>query len=163
MSSTSPFLAKKRVGRRKGVTFNSNGVVRSRISSSSGDSGWFSSDEDQQHITSSSNFLNRKSTALRTKIDKASTFGTKTGVMESIAIEKKSKDPYMDFKESMMEMIVEKGIIEVRDLEDLLHCFLTLNSREHHQVIVEAFTAIWNALFSKSPSQRRRFVAEKAD
>ncbi|CAL9027059.1 unnamed protein product [Prunus brigantina] len=68
-------------------------------------------------------------------------------VRESFAVVKKSEDPYEDFKRSMMEMILEKQMFDERELEQLLHCFLSLNSREHHGVIVEAFAEIWEALF----------------
>ncbi|KAJ7944314.1 transcription repressor OFP7 [Quillaja saponaria] len=69
-------------------------------------------------------------------------------VRESFAVVKKSEDPYEDFRRSMMEMILEKQMFEKKDLEQLLHCFLSLNSTQHHAVIVEAFSEIWNALFS---------------
>ncbi|CAM5998800.1 unnamed protein product [Sphagnum balticum] len=41
-------------------------------------------------------------------------------VKESVALVKSSYNPYNDFKESMIEMIVEKDIQESRDLEELL-------------------------------------------
>lgn len=68
-------------------------------------------------------------------------------VRESFAVVKKSEDPYEDFKRSMTEMILEKQIFEVKDLEQLLQCFLSLNSRDHHGIIVQAFSEIWEALF----------------
>ena len=68
-------------------------------------------------------------------------------VRESFAVVKKSEDPYEDFRMSMMEMILEKQMFEEQDLEQLLHCFLSLNSCEHHAIIVEAFTEIWDALY----------------
>ncbi|KAK6939449.1 Ovate protein family, C-terminal [Dillenia turbinata] len=72
-------------------------------------------------------------------------------VLDSFAVVKKSKDPYQDFKKSMLEMILEKQIFRVKDLEQLLQCFLSLNSQHHHKIIVEAFTEIWEVLFGKSP------------
>ncbi|XP_076910240.1 uncharacterized protein LOC143567810 [Bidens hawaiensis] len=69
-------------------------------------------------------------------------------VKESVAVVKKSTDPYGDFRVSMLEMIVERQIVGAQDLEDLLKCFLTLNSEEHHAVICEVFTEIWETLFS---------------
>ncbi|XP_062076247.1 transcription repressor OFP7 [Humulus lupulus] len=69
-------------------------------------------------------------------------------VRESFAVVKKSADPYEDFKRSMMEMILEKQMFEDKDLEQLLHCFLSLNSRDHHGIIVRAFSEIWEILFS---------------
>ncbi|KAF8406411.1 hypothetical protein HHK36_008498 [Tetracentron sinense] len=74
-------------------------------------------------------------------------------VRESFAVVKKSEDPYEDFKRSMLEMILEKHMFEANDLEQLLQCFLSLNSRDHHEVIVQAFSEIWEALFCKSPTQ----------
>ncbi|GKV04821.1 hypothetical protein SLEP1_g16928 [Rubroshorea leprosula] len=71
-------------------------------------------------------------------------------VRESVAVVKKSDDPYEDFKRSMLEMILEKQMFEAKDLEELLQCFLSLNSRQHHGVIVEAFTGIWELLFCNS-------------
>ncbi|KAI3732094.1 hypothetical protein L1987_63291 [Smallanthus sonchifolius] len=59
---------------------------------------------------------------------------------ESFALVKRSLDPYNDFKRSMMEMIMEKEMFEEGDLEHLLQCYLSLNPRFHHGVIVEAFT-----------------------
>ncbi|XP_010244298.1 PREDICTED: transcription repressor OFP7-like [Nelumbo nucifera] len=75
-------------------------------------------------------------------------------VRESFAVVKKSEDPYQDFKNSMLEMIVEKHMFEAKDLEQLLQCFLSLNSRQHHDVIVDAFSEIWESLFCKSPMTR---------
>ncbi|XAR73883.1 hypothetical protein NMG60_11008001 [Bertholletia excelsa] len=68
-------------------------------------------------------------------------------VKESFAVVKRSEDPYEDFKRSMKEMIVEKHMYEEADLEQLLLCFLSLNSRRHHRVIVQAFTEIWECMF----------------
>ncbi|KAM7514141.1 hypothetical protein LguiA_003724 [Lonicera macranthoides] len=68
-------------------------------------------------------------------------------VKESFVVVKKSEDPYDDFKRSMLEMILEKQMFEAKDLEELLQCFLSLNSRQHHAVIVQAFTEIWEDLF----------------
>lgn len=69
---------------------------------------------------------------------------------DSFAVVKKSEDPYEDFKRSMMDMIWEKQMFEEGDLEQLLQCFLSLNSPRHHKVIVDAFAEIWNAMFADS-------------
>ncbi|KAE8666450.1 Transcription repressor OFP8 [Hibiscus syriacus] len=68
-------------------------------------------------------------------------------VAESVAVVTKSENPYEDFKRSMLEMIMEKQMFEARDLEQLLQCFLSLNSKQYHRTIVDAFTEIWEALF----------------
>ncbi|XP_054786746.1 transcription repressor OFP8 [Prosopis cineraria] len=69
-------------------------------------------------------------------------------VKDTFAVVKQSSDPYNDFRTSMVEMIVEKQIFAPEDLENLLQCFLSLNSHNHHKIIVEVFTEIWEALFS---------------
>ncbi|KAE8655102.1 Transcription repressor OFP8 [Hibiscus syriacus] len=80
-------------------------------------------------------------------------------VSESFAVVKKSEDPCKDFKQSMMEMIFENQMFENEDLEQLLHCFLSLNSRHHHGAVVQAFAEIWETLFStRSTSSRVSFA-----
>ncbi|CAN1771918.1 Transcription repressor OFP1 [Linum perenne] len=60
-----------------------------------------------------------------------------------LAVVKSSFDPQRDFKESMVEMIVENNISSSKDLEDLLACYLSLNSDEYHDVIIRVFKQIW--------------------
>ncbi|CAL5333941.1 hypothetical protein CsSME_00016100 [Camellia sinensis var. sinensis] len=62
---------------------------------------------------------------------------------ESFAIVKSSFDPQRDFRESMVEMIVENNIRGSKELEELLACYLSLNSDEYHGLIVKAFQQIW--------------------
>ncbi|KAF9680825.1 hypothetical protein SADUNF_Sadunf06G0161700 [Salix dunnii] len=68
---------------------------------------------------------------------------------ESVAVEKDSDDPYLDFRHSMLQMILEKQIYSKDDLRQLLDCFLQLNSPYYHGVIIKAFTEIWNGVFSR--------------
>ncbi|KAI8002832.1 putative histone-arginine methyltransferase 1.4 [Camellia lanceoleosa] len=70
-------------------------------------------------------------------------FEAKGKVKDNFAVVKESVDPYDDFKRSMMEMILANQLFEVRDLEQLLECFFSLNSHHHYGVIVEAFRDIW--------------------
>lgn len=56
---------------------------------------------------------------------------------------KSSSDPVRDFRESMVEMIWERGIGRPEELESLLACYLSLNSDEHHDVIVKVFRQVW--------------------
>ncbi|XP_057427120.1 transcription repressor OFP6-like [Lotus japonicus] len=65
-----------------------------------------------------------------------------------VAVEKDSDDPYLDFRRSMLQMILENEIYSKDGLRELLNCFLQLNSPQHHGVIVRAFTDIWNGVFS---------------
>ncbi|XP_071700145.1 transcription repressor OFP6-like [Rutidosis leptorrhynchoides] len=66
----------------------------------------------------------------------------------SLAVEKDSDDPYVDFRESMLQMIMEKEIYGRDDLRELLNCFLQLNSPYYHGIIIRAFTEIWNNVLS---------------
>ncbi|OIW04410.1 hypothetical protein TanjilG_32602 [Lupinus angustifolius] len=66
-----------------------------------------------------------------------------TSFPDGYAVVQSSFDPQSDFKESMVEMIVENNIRASKDLEDLLACYLTLNSSEYHDLIVKAFEQIW--------------------
>ncbi|XP_004506433.1 uncharacterized protein [Cicer arietinum] len=61
----------------------------------------------------------------------------------SLAIVKSSFNPHKDFRESMVEMIVENNIRASKDLEDLLACYLCLNSDEYHDIIIKVFKQIW--------------------
>ncbi|CAK9320198.1 unnamed protein product [Citrullus colocynthis] len=73
-------------------------------------------------------------------------FGRSGG--ESVAVEKDSDDPYLDFRHSMVQMILENEIYSKEDLRGLLRCFLQLNSPSHHGIIVRAFSEIWDSVFS---------------
>ncbi|ESQ42545.1 hypothetical protein EUTSA_v10014213mg [Eutrema salsugineum] len=65
------------------------------------------------------------------------------GAAESFAIVLTSVDPERDFRESMVEMIVENKMKEQKDLEGLLACYLSLNSCEYHDIIIRAFEKTW--------------------
>lgn len=68
-------------------------------------------------------------------------------VDRSVAVVKRSSDPYADFRVSMAEMIIEKQIFGAVELEKLLDSFLALNAPYHRQVIVEVFEEICESLF----------------
>ncbi|KAK3007039.1 hypothetical protein RJ639_016658 [Escallonia herrerae] len=73
-------------------------------------------------------------------------------ICNSVAVVKDSDDPYVDFRQSMLQMILEKGIYSKGDLQKLLILFLQLNSPSHHQIIVQAFVEIWNGMIeSRKP------------
>uniref|UniRef100_A0A7N0U8J3 Transcription repressor n=1 Tax=Kalanchoe fedtschenkoi TaxID=63787 RepID=A0A7N0U8J3_KALFE len=73
-------------------------------------------------------------------------------IENSVAVEKHSDDPYSDFKDSMLQMILDnKGIYSKQDLQKLLTCFLQLNSPAHHPVIIRAFMEILSSI-SWTPS-----------
>ncbi|KAA8543666.1 hypothetical protein F0562_021588 [Nyssa sinensis] len=68
--------------------------------------------------------------------------GRRRSFLQSFAIVKSSFDPQKDFRDSMVEMIVENNIRSSKDLEELLACYLSLNSDEYHNLIVKAFEQI---------------------
>ncbi|KAL2342523.1 hypothetical protein Fmac_003808 [Flemingia macrophylla] len=116
---------------------------------------WYSSDEDDETDTLfSSRSLSSdssRSRRRRRKNERSSDMGVlplQGKVKDTFAVVKRSSDPYSDFRTSMLEMIVEKQIFSPSDLENLLQCFLSLNSYHHHKIIVQVFTEIWEALFS---------------
>ncbi|CAH8313665.1 unnamed protein product [Eruca vesicaria subsp. sativa] len=75
-------------------------------------------------------------------------FSSEYSTAESFAVVKKSHDPYKDFRTSMVEMIVERQIFAAAELQELLQCFLSLNSLQHHSVIIQVFLEIYGTLFS---------------
>ncbi|KAG0500869.1 hypothetical protein HPP92_000941 [Vanilla planifolia] len=73
---------------------------------------------------------------------------TMTPATESVAVVKETSEPYADFRESMVQMIVEEELYAWDDLNELLHRFLTLNSPRHHHLILHAFADLWSGVFS---------------
>ncbi|KAL8227152.1 hypothetical protein R6Q57_016984 [Mikania cordata] len=78
----------------------------------------------------------------------------------SLAVEKDSDDPYVDFRDSMLQMIMEKEIYRREDLRELLNCFLQLNSPYYHGIIIRAFTEIWNNVMSVKLMQEDQYVSQ---
>lgn len=68
---------------------------------------------------------------------------SRRSIGESFAVVKASKDPRRDFRESMVEMIMENKIKASKDLEELLACYLSLNSDQYHDLIISVFKQIW--------------------
>jgi uncharacterized protein (TIGR01568 family) len=68
---------------------------------------------------------------------------TRNPLMRGFIVVKTSFNPWMDFRESIIDMIAENGIRETEDFEELLTCYLVLNSSEYHEMIVEVFKEIW--------------------
>ncbi|KAF8030910.1 hypothetical protein BT93_D0183 [Corymbia citriodora subsp. variegata] len=86
-----------------------------------------------------------KSTRARTKTTKKGSAGDNAMAnrLERFAVVKCSYDPQRDFRESMMEMIIERRIRRSKDMEELLACYLTLNSDEYHGLIIKVFRQVW--------------------
>ncbi|XP_019431590.1 PREDICTED: transcription repressor OFP5-like isoform X2 [Lupinus angustifolius] len=63
--------------------------------------------------------------------------------IDTFAVIKCSSDPKKDFRDSMIEMITEKHISQPEEMEELLACYLTLNSDEYHDLIIKVFRQLW--------------------
>ncbi|XP_010434489.1 PREDICTED: transcription repressor OFP5-like [Camelina sativa] len=63
---------------------------------------------------------------------------------ESFAVVKCSSDPQKDFRDSMIEMIMENGINHPEELKELLVCYLRLNTNEYHDMIIHVFQQVHN-------------------
>uniref|UniRef100_A0ACD5TVR8 Uncharacterized protein n=1 Tax=Avena sativa TaxID=4498 RepID=A0ACD5TVR8_AVESA len=138
---------------------------------SSGDSGWFSSDDDPSAYSSRS-FGGRApaetttlvtSTATETSSGSSGAVATAdaeaVAVAGSFAVVKRSDDPRANFRRSMAEMVVGRGIYDADGLERLLRCFLALNDQRHRRDIVDAFGDVWEAVFARPPSHGHGAVA----
>lgn len=68
---------------------------------------------------------------------------TRPGSLDSFAVIKCSLDPRKDFRDSMIEMIMEKQISQAEEMEELLACYLTLNADEYHDLIIKVFRQVW--------------------
>ncbi|KAK4793276.1 hypothetical protein SAY86_023711 [Trapa natans] len=58
---------------------------------------------------------------------------------ESVVLAMDSKDPYVDFRTSMEEIVESGGIKEWDSLDELLAWYLRVNRKSNHEIIVEAF------------------------
>ncbi|KAG1362430.1 hypothetical protein COCNU_10G006490 [Cocos nucifera] len=58
---------------------------------------------------------------------------------ESLCAVKFSVDPFTDFRESVLEMIQDVGVQDWEEMEELVYCYVTLNSPDVHHFIAEAF------------------------
>ena len=81
------------------------------------------------------------------KEDRSVDAGSGAGLDGSVAVVKRSDDPLRDFRRSMLQMIVENGIVAGEDLREMLRRFLTLNAPHHHDAILRAFAEIWDDVF----------------
>ena len=60
----------------------------------------------------------------------------------SICAVKYSADPFTDMRESILEMIQDVGVCDWNDMEELVYCYIALNSSEFHGVIKDAFLSL---------------------
>ncbi|XP_059641910.1 transcription repressor OFP1-like [Cornus florida] len=68
---------------------------------------------------------------------------SRRSLSETFAVVKSSSDPQRDFRDSMVEVILENNLRASKDLEELLACYLSLNSDVYHDLIVKVFKQIW--------------------
>ncbi|KAF8718048.1 hypothetical protein HU200_025520 [Digitaria exilis] len=133
---------------------------------SSGDSGWFSSDDgggdDTFGADSSSSAALPVASTTTTESSSTGASGKSAvagddaaAVAGGFAVVKRSDDPRGDFRRSMAEMVVGRGIYDADGLERLLRCFLALNDRRHRGDIVAAFGDVWEAVFANPPPSSR--------
>ncbi|XP_020682605.1 transcription repressor OFP3 [Dendrobium catenatum] len=80
----------------------------------------------------------------------------KNRLADSFIVVKSSFDPQSDFRDSMLEMIFQNNLWSSKDMEELLSCYLYLNSHEYHDLIVKAFKQIWFDLTAATCNISRR-------
>jgi uncharacterized protein (TIGR01568 family) len=133
---------------------------RRSASWSSDDSGWFSSgDEDRAYACESATLMTTTSSTTTTTTQSSSAGANGAGNREEeerqvaggFAVVKRSDDPRADFRRSMAEMVVGRGIYDAYGLQRLLRCFLALNGQRHRRDIVAAFGDVWEAVFASQP------------
>ncbi|KAL5210177.1 hypothetical protein ABZP36_005800 [Zizania latifolia] len=79
---------------------------------------------------------------------------------KSVLVVKESIEPERELAESMVEMVATNGVWSPEDLEELLACYLTLNSVEHHRAILSAFHHIWLHLATQQKAAPAQPVIE---
>ncbi|KAM0872091.1 hypothetical protein ACQ4PT_038965 [Festuca glaucescens] len=92
----------------------------------------------------------RKKHAVRKRREKAEA-AEEDGV--GVAVEKESSDPRADFRDSMVQMVVEMGLCDWDGLRCMLRRLLALNAPRHHAAILAAFAEVCAQLASDPPPQ----------
>ncbi|CAA2970626.1 transcription repressor OFP13 [Olea europaea subsp. europaea] len=69
---------------------------------------------------------------------------------DSVVLAMESDDPYLDFKESMQEMVETHGLKDWECLEKLLEWYLRMNGEMNHGFIVSAFVDLLIEIASSS-------------
>ncbi|XP_051126029.1 transcription repressor OFP5-like [Andrographis paniculata] len=81
-------------------------------------------------------------------------------IFDSFAVIKTSTNPCQDFRDSMVEMINEKGIKQPEELEELLASYLTLNQDGHHELIINVFLEVCFELKTDPAKKSGQFIDE---
>ncbi|KAL3524487.1 hypothetical protein ACH5RR_017321 [Cinchona calisaya] len=61
---------------------------------------------------------------------------------DSICAVKYSSNPFSDIRDSIQEMIQNVGVQNWKEMEELIYCYIVLNSSEVHKVIEDAFVSL---------------------
>ncbi|GAA0151137.1 hypothetical protein LIER_09923 [Lithospermum erythrorhizon] len=87
--------------------------------------------------------LGETSSILKEVSNKKGDDGSVALFKESVAMEMESRDPFVDFRRSMEEMMEANHVSLLKDnwdfLEELLACYLKVNNKSNHGYIVGAF------------------------
>ncbi|KAF8406649.1 hypothetical protein HHK36_008739 [Tetracentron sinense] len=70
---------------------------------------------------------------------------------DSICAVKYSKDPFLGLRESIIEMINDVGVRDWDEMEELVYCYVVLNSLEIHGFIGDAFLSLWQVEETTDP------------
>ncbi|CAO2838471.1 unnamed protein product [Amaranthus hypochondriacus] len=54
-----------------------------------------------------------------------------------------TKDPLNELKQSIVEMVQEVGVCDWGDMEELIYCYIALNSSDLHRLIHDAFLSLF--------------------
>ncbi|XP_068650727.1 transcription repressor OFP5-like [Aristolochia californica] len=65
---------------------------------------------------------------------------------ESLCAVKYSFNPLSDFRDSILEMIQEVGVEDWEEMEELVYCYVVLNSADTHGFIADAFLSLCSSL-----------------
>lgn len=68
------------------------------------------------------------------------------GFADSLCAVMYSMDPLLDMRESILEMIREVGVHDWNEMEELVYCYIALNSSEVHEFIAHAFISVCSPL-----------------
>ncbi|KAL6127316.1 hypothetical protein ACLB2K_075357 [Fragaria x ananassa] len=103
------------------------------------------------HVTEEHNRRRRKKEILQSRSGKFS-FSTRLpddvhGVFAgSMCLVKYTTDPLLDIRESILEMLqYAQGVCDWNDVEELVYCYISLNSSEVHGLVGQAFLSLWSS------------------
>ncbi|MCO5583945.1 hypothetical protein L7F22_037863 [Adiantum nelumboides] len=68
-------------------------------------------------------------------------------MQDTLPVVKYSRDPYMDFHNSMLEMLLGRGLKDLHELQDMFVCYVLLNSPCNQKHIERAFRDLLTDLY----------------